>query len=175
LAALEGLRVDEYAGLVEAYLQLYDGGPIVLAEPENATRYTDRPLDPTDEADRLRMVFDTKPLEWFPMLGDDGEDNEHDDKLLRRYYDYLATNMPFPFAAAYVDRSSGKPVRCPFTVEKLIDPDVVDQANWNGPLGLYCSGADPNGKLIETSLQNIVCDNNPPKQFIEDYRSWIGI
>ncbi len=174
LASFEGLKPNEYTGLEESDLHLFPGGPVTLVAPTDVSMYAERPLDPDDRADRLRMIFDTKPLEWFPTLGDDEDDKNENDRLIRRYYDYLSERLAFPFEAAYVSRNSGRSVNHRFTVEKLIAPDVVKAANWNGPEGLYCSGVEPDGKLVETPLQKIVFGDIPQKQLLDDYRSWIG-
>jgi len=172
LAELEGLRVDEYEGLDEENLHAFAGGDVVLVDPVDVSQYTDRPLDPEDHVDRLRVIFGTKPLEWFPMLGDEGED---DDRLLKVYYEYLAEHLVLPFEAVYVDRSSGRPVRQAFTVEKLIDPDVAKPMSSDGPTGLYCSGIDSAGQLLEVPLQRIVGDNIPQEQLLDDFRTWVGV
>ena len=174
LAKLEGLRFDEYTLIDENDLHLFTGGPVVSTEPVEVTQYTERPFDPTKYDDRLRMIFDAKPLDWYPMLGDGGLDNEFDNKLLRRYYDYLTANMPFPFRAIYVVFGIGEPLRRPFTVEKLIDPDAAKQAGFDVSCGLYCSGTDPTGKLFEVPLEKVLCGGSPQQQFIKDYHSWIG-
>lgn len=171
LASLEGLKNNEYHGLKESELHLFSGGPVVLVEPADVSMYTDRPLDPEDTADRIRMIFGTKPLDWFPTLGDDEGENI---QLLQRYYEYLSEQLTFPFEAVYINRESARVVKCPFTVEGLVDPEVVQKAKWNGPEGIYCSGTEPNGNVIEVPLQNTAYGNIPQKQLLEDYRSWIG-
>ena len=171
LAELEGLRIDEFDKLAEEELHTFTGGEVILVDPVDVSQYTDRPLDTEDHCDRLRMIFDTKPLEWFPMLGDS---EDEDDKLLRRYYDHLSEHLVFPFEAQYVIRRGNQRVKYAITVEKLIDPDIVKAADRDDSARLYCSGTDSNGQLIETPLQKVACDHMPQKQLLDDYRSWIG-
>jgi hypothetical protein len=173
LAELEDLRIDEYQKIDEKDLHAFTGGAVTLVDPVDVSQYTDRPLDPEDHIDRLRMIFGTKPLDWFPMLGDG--DDEEEDLLLRRYYDYLSERLVVPFEATYVNRRGGRVFsRSTFTVEKLIDPDVVKTKNWDDSQRLYCSGPDPDGNLLEVPLQKVACDAAPQNQLLDDYRSWIG-
>ena len=171
LAELEGLQIDEYEGLSEKELHAFAGSEVILVDPGDVSQYTDRPLDPEDCVDRLRIIFGTPPLEWFPMLDDNEEEN---DRLLRRYYDYLLERLVFPFEAECVNRIDGRIVKYAITVEKLIDPDDVKAANRDDSERLYCSGIDSADKLVETPLQKIACDAIPHKQLLDDYRSWIG-
>ena len=189
LAELEDLLMEEYEGLAESDLHAFAGGDVVLAEPDDAviSQYADRPLDPEDHFDRIRMIFGTKPLEWFPMLGDN---KEEDDQLLRRYYDYLLEHVVFPFDATYIRRSmTEKPFKCAIKVQKLIDPDEVAKAeHLDSEEGIYCSGFDPDGKLLEVPLRLTLYNDgfkptvemprqselNPQRQLLDDYNSWIG-
>jgi len=171
LTDLEGLGIDEYEGLAEKELHAFTGGEVTLVDPVDVSQYTDRPLDPEDSADRLRMIFGTPPLEWFPMLGDgEGED----DRLLKRYYDYLLEHLTFPFEAVRGERINQRLVKYPFTVEKLIDPGDVKAAGWDDSEGLYCSGVDSDGNVIETPLRKVGSETLSHKQLLRDYRSWVG-
>lgn len=170
LASLEDFKWNEYQNLLESELHLFPGGSFTLVEPGDISNYTDRPLDSATCEDRLRMIFGTKPLEWFPMPG---ENDEEDERLLRIYHDYLSQQLVFPFKAEYIKYGNGRKVKLPFTVEKLIDLDLI-QADEDEYLNIYCSGTDPHGKLIETKLQKISVGNIPQKQLLNDYRFWIG-
>ena len=176
LAALEDLKINQYESLTEQALHAFAGGEVLLINPDEAVvlRYTDRPLDPKDQTDRLRIIFDSKPLEWFPVLEDDEAENA---RLLKRYYDHLLEHLVFPFEATYVkkhDKSLQSSLYA-FTAEKLIDPDAVRRMeNADDSESLYCSGTDADGTLLEVPLQHVISHAQPQQQLLDDYASWIG-
>jgi len=178
LAELEGLSIDKYDLLNEAEIHAFSGGEVILVDPVDVSQYTDRPLDPEDRTDRLRMIFGTKPLEWFPSL-EDTEDEEECARLLKTYYDHLLAHLTFPFEATYVQRSKDLPslsaTMHKFTVEKLIDPKEIRRLKeWDDQQVLFCSGIDADGELLEVPLQHVICDSEPHKQLLEDHCSWVG-
>ena len=174
LAEYEGLQFGTYTQLSEEDIHAFAGGEVVLVDPVDVSQYTDRPLDPDDHCDRLRMIFGTKPMEWFPGIGGDKAENI---RLLRRYYEHLLEHLVFPFKATYVKRHDNgfQSTLYAFTAEKLVDPDVIRRVgNHDNPDRLYCSGTDAEGKLLEVPLQHVVCDEEPQKQLLDDHCSWIG-
>ena len=173
LAEREGWVFGKYTKLAEKEIHAFTTGEVVLVDPGDVSRYTDRPLDPEDHTDRIRMIFGTKPLEWFPMLDDNEESNT---RLLKQYYDYLSEHLPLPFEATYVQRNRGRLVsKQAFVVKALINPDIVKAENRDdGCIGLCCTGLDATGNLLEVPLQQIDCENMPHKQLLDDYRSWLG-
>ena len=124
------------------------------------------------------MIFDTKPLDWFPTLGD-GEENENEENdtlLLKRYYEHLLEHLVFPFEATYIHRGGGRTItEHMFTVKALISPDVIKPENRNESDGLFCTGFDPAGKILEVPLRKIHCDTMPHEQLLDDYREWICV
>ncbi|MDR0327565.1 MAG: hypothetical protein LBI05_04640, partial [Planctomycetaceae bacterium] len=165
----------KYERIEESDLHAFSGGEVILVDPGDISRYSDRPLDPEDSADRMRMIFGTKPLEWFPVLGENEEENS---RLLRRYYEHLLDHLVLPFEATYINRRGAKVFsRCAFTVERLIDPDVSQAAHRDDLHEsdvLYCSGTDADGNVLEVPFHKISCDRMPYKQFLDDYCTWLG-
>ena len=174
LAQLECLTHDEYSQLAEQEIHKFAGGEVILVAPDDTvvSKYADRPLDPEDTTDRLRMIFGAKPLDWFPTLGD-GE--EEDDRLLRRYYDCLLEHLAFPFMGVHVYRRGGEGSKQVLTVQNLIDPDVARAGDLDISEGLYCSGIASSGNVLEVPLRLVLCgEDTPEEKLVGDYRSWIG-
>jgi len=174
LAVLEDLSTDEYTDLTEQEMHAFAGGEVILVDPVDTIvlQYTDRPLDPEDHTDRLRMVFGTKPLDWFPMLGDN---EEEDDRLLRRFYDHLVKRLVFPFMGVSVYRKGGKVSKQVLMVQNLIDHDVAKADGKDVSEGLYCSGIASSGNMLDVPLRLVLCgEETPQEKLVGDYRSWIG-
>jgi len=174
LAELDNLNIGEYEGLSEQELHAFAGGGVLLVNPGDAvvSQYADRPLDPANSIDRLRMIFDTKPLDWFPMLDDDEEENN---RLLKRYYDHLLQHLVFPFMGIHVHRRAGKSTKQVLTVQNLIDPNVAVADGIDDDEGLYCSGIASSGNVITVPLRLVICgEDTPEEKLVGDYRSWIG-
>ena len=181
LAKLEGLDFGKYTKLYEVDIHAFAGGEVILVDPDSdvVSHYTDRPLDPDDKNDRIRMIFDTSPLEHFPMQ-EYGKSEEDNDRLLQRFYAHLSEHLVLPFKATCVYRKRHRIVSShAFTVKALIHPDVIKAESkktedWDGIDELYCTGLDSNGHLREEPLRRIVCENMPHKQLLDDYRTWAG-
>ena len=173
LAKCECWIFGRYTKLAEKDIHAFAGGEVILVEPGDISHYTDRPLNPEDHTDRIRMIFGTKPLDWFPMLGNDEESNA---QLLKRYYDHLLAHLVLPFEATYVQRERGRVVsKQAFVVKALINPDIIKAEDRDDDSdALYCSGLDAAGNLLEVPLKKIVCETMPHKQLLDDYRSWLG-
>ena len=180
LAKLEDLRVEAYTKLAEEDIHAFAGGEVILVDPGDVSHYTDRPLDPDNEDDRLRMIFGTSPLEHFPTQEYDNS-KEENDRLLKRYYDHLSEHLPLPFEATCIYRERQRIVsKHALTIKALISPDVIKAEgkgkaeDWDDTDELYCTGLDPNGTLLEVPLRRIFCDTMPHKQLLDDYRTWAG-
>jgi hypothetical protein len=175
LANLEDLNFGTYCRLDEDKIHAFTGGKVMLVNPDPnvVSHYTDRPLDPDDKDDRIRMIFGTHPLDWFPTLG---EDEETDTQLLKRYYDYLSELLALPFEAKYIQRGGGRTIsERAFTVKSLINPDTIKPEGRNESDGLFCFGLDPVGNMLEVPLRKIYCDTMPHEQLLDDYREWMCV
>jgi hypothetical protein len=174
LAHDESEQIEEYCLIPEEQIHAFAGGEVVLVPPGDISHYTDRPLDPNNSIDRIRMIFGTKPLEWFPMLEDENSPEEKD-RLLKRYYDHLSEHLVCPFEAMYIARRGLHiDTEHAFTVKALMVPDVFKEKKPDEP-GLYCTGLDPAGNLLEVPLKYIFCEDMPQRQLLEDYRLWLGL
>jgi hypothetical protein len=94
-----------------------------------------------------------------------------DIKWLRKYYDYLAAALDFPFDAQYVEDNSGcQVISSSGTVVSLIDlgsdPSIEQR-------GLVCRAWKGQQQVVDVPLVDLeVGDESPNYQLLEDYWFW---
>ncbi|MEX0718563.1 MAG: calcium-binding protein [Planctomycetaceae bacterium] len=154
----DGLEVDEM-WLSEGDLEPETGEPAVIDQP---TRIEPRPLDPADQDDRIRAVFDLTSDDPLSVVGFD---------TLRAYRNHLAENLAFPFEATW-ERETGafSSNRLTVTVTGMGGPDEdfrVDDMH-----RLICKirieGRPADAPLAELQLAQKASNHRA----IADYRYW---
>lgn len=154
----DGLELERmWAG--EDDLELDPGGPVEIEQP---TKIVTRPLDPKDEDDRIRTVFDLTSDDLLP---------EVDFDTLTAYRNYLAEQLAFPFEAVW--ESEARPLsmrRQQVTVLGLGDPD--EGFRIEEMYGLICEikVGKKRGDAPLGELEGKKRDRN--RQLVEDYLSW---
>ena len=111
---------------------------------------------------RLRAMLGTT-AQYVPRVGVE---------TLRRFNDYLAAHLPFPFEAKLSNPvGPHRDTESPLSVLRLLDPIrdyAPDEMN-----GLICK-VEQNEVRIELPLDRIdVDDGSPLSQLLEDYRHWL--
>jgi hypothetical protein len=93
-------------------------------------------------------------------------------EALRKYHDYLAANLAFPFEGRLTDPiGPHRDTRTPLSVLRLLDP--VEDYEPEEMYGLICK-AEQGGGRIELPLDRIdVPGDGPNRQLLEDYRHWM--
>jgi hypothetical protein len=94
-----------------------------------------------------------------------------DFEWLRKYYDYLAAKLCFPFDAQYVEENGGCQVSVSSgTVVALIDPGSDPSIEQRG---LVCSAWKGQQQVVDVPLVDVEVDEeNPNYQLLEDYWFW---
>jgi hypothetical protein len=92
-------------------------------------------------------------------------------ETLRRFHDYLAEHLPFPFEGRLSDPiGPHRDTESPLRVLRLMDPRR--EYSPEEMHGLIVK-AEQNGHRIELPLDRIdVPEGSPPYQLLEDYRLW---
>jgi hypothetical protein len=164
LADGQGLDMEKFDGLLEHEFTKYQGEPVILADPGDVSRYTNRPLSPDNLIDRIRMVFGVKALEKIPSFGYR--------KPLKVYYDYLIQHLEFPFEATFVHSYENE--RYDFTCEEIFNPEEIDFGN--DSYGLFCQGTNPDGSERICPLNDVLVEKGlPQEQWIDDYSNWCSL
>jgi hypothetical protein len=143
--------------LSEEDLEPDSGEPVVIEQP---TALRTRPLDPKNEEDRLRAIFGLTSDDLVPAVGE---------VSLRRYHDYLAAHLTFPFEAEFsVETGPFQDTTYQISVTLLADAD-----DWDEMYGLFCMGRQ-GGKLVEVPLGElqVTKKDDPNRQLIKDYSYW---
>jgi hypothetical protein len=93
-------------------------------------------------------------------------------ETLRKFHEYLAEHLAFPFEGRLSDPiGPHRDTRSPLTVIRLFDP--VREYAPEEMYGLICK-CQQNGARIELPLDRIdVEENRPQDQLLEDYRHWL--
>lgn len=93
-------------------------------------------------------------------------------ETLRRFHDYLADHLSFPFEAKLSSPiGPHRDTEAPLKVVRLMDP--VREYSPEEMYGLICK-AEQNGERIELPLDRIdVEGGSPHAQLLEDYRHWL--
>ena len=162
LAEMEMLTHNQYDGLEENEVHPYEGGPIILTDPGDLTRYTDRPLSDDDFDDRLRKIFGLGAMDSI---------ESHDSISLKQFWRHLTMHLDFPFKAKYLKETREGTESLPFICEELIDPnDFYDEMH-----GLICFGKDSDRVERKYPFRDLLVENLPEdqKQMIEDYQEWM--
>jgi Calcium binding len=129
---------------------------------DNAGRAMPR-KKPDSQAERLRAILGGSG-ERLPRVGVE---------TLRRFHDYLAEHLPFPFEAKLSSPlGPHRDTKSPLQVIRLLDP--VREYAPEEMCGLICK-AEQNGARIELPLDRIdVDEGSPHAQLLEDYRHWLA-
>ena len=156
------LREDEYGGLREDEIHLYEGGPLRLADPGDTSRFQNRAFSPESDKDRLRMVFGIKPLGPIP-----GPDT----KSLQVYWQFLSLKLAFPFKAVYMHDNQWGYKKIPFVCEKIDDP----KTDGDDMHGLFCRGKRQDGSRIICPLRDVdpIGLTKDQKEIHTDYCEWM--
>ena len=131
------------------------GGPLEIDQPRQITT---RPLSPTDQDDRIRMIFGITSNDTLPDV--DGE-------TLAIYQEHLSKHLAFPIAARYGDEY-GHPERV--KVIGLGDPDepMIDEM-----YGILCE-ARMEGRIVTLPLGELdEVKGKPDRQLMKDYCYWL--
>ena len=144
--------------LDETELEVSTGEPSVIEQP---TALVLRPLRPNDPDDRVRAVFALTSDDDLPAVNEEN---------LRRYRQYLETNLSLPFPGAYfVVTGAFRQTRVPVTVLRLLAAEDATEDE-----GLLCQ-ADEQGALIELPLIELDARSSPTnRRLLEDYVHWFG-
>ncbi len=153
----DGLDVD-CMWLAEVDLEPDTGGLVVMEQPTNIVT---RPLRMSDIDDRVRMVFGLTSDDPLP---------EATDENVRRYRDYLAAHLSFPFPARSVEEIGPfEEVKHPLTILGLLDAKECDAED-----GVVCA-ADCQGEIGDLPLADLEVVGNPEvRRLIDDYSYWFG-
>ncbi len=149
----DGLEMDSM-WLGEDDIELDTGGPADIEQP---TSLVNRPLNPKDQDDRVRLALGLSSDDPLP---------EVDEDTLRAYHRYLAAHLSFPFEAIWEPEHGPRPT---VKITGLADPneEVVDEM-----YGLMCE-ARAEGRLVEVPLAE--CEarkSSPNRQLLMDYSYW---
>jgi hypothetical protein len=107
----DGLE-EEHSWLGETDLEADIGDPLLMEHPTNIVT---RPLRPNDQDDRIRAIFGLTSDDPLP---------EPDEEFLEKYYEYLKTNLSFPFEATYSqDTGPFESRKCTVNIVGLVEPD----------------------------------------------------
>jgi len=153
----DGLDVES-AWLGEADLEADGGEPAAIEQP---TTIVARPLRPGDQDDRVRAVFGLSSDDLLPAADEDN---------LRRYHDYLATHLSFPFRAVLpmVTDRFGRTMQ-PVTVVELLPPEECDEE-----AGLLCK-VHLWDEAVELPLAVLDAKGHPGnRRLIDDYSYWFA-
>lgn len=151
----DGTVLEEY-WIDDDDLELDAGGPLKIVQP---TEITTKPLSPTDEDDRVRMIFGLTSNDPLP---------EVNDGMLEVYRQYLAANLAFPVEAEY-GAEYGHPEKVKVT--GLGDPDEEPPCI-DDKYGLLCDARMDRRKVVLPVGELEVTKGKANRQLIEDYRSW---
>ncbi len=147
--------------LDEAILERDKGEPAAIEQP---TALVSLPLDLKHEEDRVRAAMGlTNGDEPVPSVRL---------KSLRRYYEYLVSNLAFPVAGK-LSASIGphQDTRSPLSVIRLLDVNTYEPEEM---YGLICKAVQ-NEERIELPLDRIeLSKGDPNRQLVDDYRYWIS-
>ena len=125
---------------------------------EQPTNIQTKPLDPSNQEDRLRVALGVTTDDAVPVVGK---------ATLLTYCEYLTARLIFPFPATFSDHDGKRRIARTIPVVGMSDKSPVqhecglvckvkgDQEEWDVPLMLLEVGKD-----------------NPNHQLFEDYRRW---
>ncbi len=94
-------------------------------------------------------------------------------KWLRKYFEYLAANLSFPFEARLTEEIGyyRQPAYSQVKVLALLEPD--DARRRQEYFGLICTGRKAEQEIEAPLVDLEVEENSPNFQLIEDYWYWI--
>jgi hypothetical protein len=146
----------ESMNLLETDLVPDAGGPVITEQP---TQIITRPLSEFNQSDRIRAVFGLTSNDPLPPRNRES---------LRRYGDFLLTQLSFPFRAVNAFQVSRELLSIsPIIVLGLLDPD-----EWDEDDGILCE-VELQGEQFELPLATLaVASNRKQRQLIEDYTFW---
>ncbi len=152
----DGLESDQ-VWLHETDLEPDSGEPVEIEQPTNVVT---KLLSPKDQDDRIRMIFGLTSDDPLP---------ESEDEWLLKYYEYLDTNLSFPFEAKYSFETGPFQTKTyAITVLGLLDPDEFPGDEY----GVFCQARRDGGR-IELPLTEVeVGKGNPNRRLLEDYSYW---
>jgi len=155
-AERDGL-VLECMTLGENTLESYQGGPVIMEQPNNIIT---KPLSVKDEDDRIRMIFGLTSDDPLP---------EVDEETLQRYYEYLQNHLGLPLEAEWHQETQGGINAHRVRILDLLDPEEEEGDDFYGLMADVRQGRQqmvvPLGE-IELSVKD------PHYQLISDYSSW---
>jgi hypothetical protein len=153
----DGLGIES-TWLDEEEVEADPGGPTVIEQPANIVT---RPLGMSDQDDRIRAVFGLTSDDPLPDISAE---------TVRRYRQYLAAHLSFPFRArCYEEIGPFETVAHPVTVVGLLDAEECDEE-----YGVMCA-ADCGGKIVEMPLADLEATaNREVRRAIDDYSYWFG-
>ncbi|MEZ6089453.1 MAG: hypothetical protein R3C05_15780 [Pirellulaceae bacterium] len=148
---IDGLDEKRYYLSIDE-LEPHSGEPLDIQHPQEITT---RPLSPTDQDDRIRMIFGLTSNDVLPDVGHDS---------LRTYHGYLSENCSFPFMAKLSLKFGQLEV---IKITSLGDPD--DDSMIDLEDGIFCNARHQRGfqKPPLHSLKDIEC--RPNQQLIVDF------
>ncbi len=150
----DGSEVEVYC-IESDELESDAGGPLAIEQPMGIIT---RPLSPSNQEDRVRMVFDLTSDDLLPDI---------DDRTLDTYYESLSKHLVFPFAAK-CRVGYGRPQQG--QVIGLVLPD--DELGIDESYGLFCA-ASLKGEVVTLPVGELdEVKGKPNRQLIEDYCYW---
>jgi hypothetical protein len=133
------------------------GEGLALEEPTNIQT---KPLDLNDQDDRIRAALGLTTDDAIPMV---------EKPILRQYFDYLKTNLRFPFPATYSHHDGKKRVVRPISVVGMSDDFPIEDE-----YGLVCVVKDDAEQWEVPVVLLKVGKNDANHQLLADYRRWFA-
>lgn len=135
------------------------GEPPVIEQP---TSIVNRPLNPKDEDDRVRLALGLSSDDPLPDVDED---------ILLAYHRYLAAHLTFPFEASW-EQESGPFSSRTRTIKITALGNPEDDSGIDDMYGLMCE-ARTEGRLIELPLAECEAKKGGPNcQLLKDYAYW---
>ena len=153
-AERDGLGLENM-NLSGSELELYEGQPVTLEQPDNIVS---RPLSTDDEDDRVRKIMGLTSDDPVPDV---------DDNTLGIYYRYLKKHLKFPFAGRYSEERPWKDIEHEIQVIGLLDPEEDDDF-----YGLIVEAKERKGRICIPLSEVEVSRKDSHHQLISDYSYW---
>ena len=130
--------------------------PVVIEQPTNIVT---PPLSPDEPDDRIRMVFGLTTDDALPKANHQTQ---------RQFFDYLKTNLSFPFSADQFRLSSNN--QGEFVTIQVLDLADAPLDRKEGIMGLARRGKN----LLQVPLAGLQFEkDNPNSQYIQEYTYWL--